>query len=101
LCRRLSSRDHHAFLGLQIPAIRQYRGAAPCAFPINGDSDSLHCECLEHGLTRRHTAVRLFYKPELLEHRRISVALKAGETIDAALASAREASLRMLKDVRR
>jgi formate-dependent phosphoribosylglycinamide formyltransferase (GAR transformylase) len=43
----------------------------------------------------------LFYKPELLEHRRISMALKAGKTIDAALAWAREASLRMPKDVRR
>jgi len=89
-----------AILGLPIPNIRQRGPSASCAILVDGDSDNVRFENVEHALTEPDTALRLFGKPEVRGQRRMGVALALGGDIDSARARARAVAALVLEGVR-
>ncbi|MDB6169919.1 MAG: purT [Verrucomicrobia bacterium] len=78
-----------AILGLPVPPIRLLRPAFSVALLGYGDGVPTFSG-LEAALAVPESQIRLFGKPECRGHRRLGVAVAAGETIDEAKGRARE-----------
>ena len=81
-----------AILGLPIPAIRQHGPSASAVILVEGHSDHVTFGNLREALKEPDTQIRLFGKPEVQGERRMGVALARGETIEQALAKAKNAA---------
>jgi len=73
-----------AILGLPIPHITQYGPAASHALLVEGNSDHLCFQNLDHALAAPNTNVLLFGKPTVQGKRRMGVTLALGNSIDEA-----------------
>ncbi|WP_132701797.1 formate-dependent phosphoribosylglycinamide formyltransferase [Reinekea marinisedimentorum] len=73
-----------AFLGLPIPAVRQYGPAASAVIKATGETSLVQYSALEKALQVIDTDIRLFGKPEVKGTRRMGVALALGESIEIA-----------------
>ena len=78
-----------AILGLPVPAIRLLRPAASVAILGNGTGVPVFHD-LERALAIPESQLRLFGKPECQGHRRLGVAVAAGDTTEEALQRARD-----------
>ena len=74
-----------AFLGLPIPAIRQYGPSASAVILVNGESSQVEFSGLEKVLAETDTQLRLFGKPKVKTQRRMGVVM----ALDASIAQAR------------
>lgn len=81
-----------ALLGLPVPAIEFYCPSASMAIVVDGDSDCIEFENLEHVLAEPGTQLRIFGKPEVHGHRRMGVILAKADTVEAAREKASRAS---------
>jgi phosphoribosylglycinamide formyltransferase 2 len=81
-----------AILGLPIPDIEQRGPSASAVILLEGDGRSPVFTGLEQALAGRGTELRLFGKPEVIDRRRMGVALARGATIDDARQAARDAA---------
>ena len=81
-----------AILGLPIPQIMQRGPAASSVVLAEGDSTQPEFENLERALAKPDTELRLFGKPEVHGRRRMGVALATADTVEQAIALAKEAS---------
>lgn len=84
-----------AILGLPIPAIRQFGPSASCALTFNGPVTAPAFAGVADALAERDTALRLFGKPEISDHRRMGVVLARDADVDAARAKARRAAIKV------
>jgi len=81
-----------AILGLPIPAIRQMGNAASSVILVEGESRNIQYSGVENALRAVDTQLRLFGKPEVSGSRRMGVGLALGESIDEAIAKAKQVS---------
>jgi phosphoribosylglycinamide formyltransferase 2 len=81
-----------AILGLPVPNIRFHGPSASSVILVEGESSQPGYGNLEEVLKAPDTQLRLFGKPEVSGHRRMGVVLARGETIEAALQTAKRAS---------
>ncbi len=81
-----------AILGLPIPQITQRGPSASSVVLAEGDSTQPVFENLERALAKPDTELRLFGKPEVHGRRRMGVALATADTVEQAIALAKEAS---------
>ncbi|MFC1468148.1 formate-dependent phosphoribosylglycinamide formyltransferase [Verrucomicrobiota bacterium] len=81
-----------AILGLPINSICQYGPSASAVILPTGESKSVSFSNLAEALTKPQTQLRLFGKPEIAGRRRMGVALAKAETLEDALANAKEAA---------
>ena len=81
-----------AILGLPIPNIHFHGPSASSVILVEGDSNQISFTNLEAALHEPNTQLRLFGKPEVRGKRRMGVALARAETVDEALAKAKNAS---------
>jgi phosphoribosylglycinamide formyltransferase 2 len=81
-----------AILGLPVPNIHFHGPSASSVILVEGESTSPSFGKLEEVLKAPDTQLRLFGKPEVSGHRRMGVVLARGETIEAALQTAKRAS---------
>jgi phosphoribosylglycinamide formyltransferase 2 len=81
-----------AILGLPVPNIHFHGPSASSVILAEGESTQPSFGNLEAVLKAPDTQLRLFGKPEVSGHRRMGVVLARGETIEAALQSAKRAS---------
>jgi phosphoribosylglycinamide formyltransferase 2 len=80
-----------ALLGLPIPAIRFLGCSASRAVVVEGDTDKVEFDNLEHVLSEPGVQMRIFGKPEVKGHRRMAVILATADTVDAAREKAERA----------
>ena len=81
-----------AILGLPIPAIKQLGPAASSVILVEGDSRQVSFSNLNEALQQPDTQLRLFGKPEVKGQRRMGVGLALGETVEQAVAKAKNVS---------
>jgi len=81
-----------AILGLPVPNIHFHGPSASSVILVEGESTQPSYGNLELALKAPDTQLRLFGKPEVSGHRRMGVVLARGETIEAALQTAKRAS---------
>jgi phosphoribosylglycinamide formyltransferase 2 len=81
-----------AILGLPVPNIHFHGPSASSVILVEGESRHVSFGNLESVLEARDTQLRLFGKPEVKGHRRMGVVLARGESIEEALAKARQGS---------
>ena len=81
-----------AILGLPVPNIHFHGPSASSVILAEGESTQPSFGNLEAVLKAADTQLRLFGKPEVSGHRRMGVVLARGETIEAALQTAKRAS---------
>lgn len=81
-----------AILGLPIPEIRQFGPSASCALIFNGPAKAPSFGGLPEALSECDTTIRLFGKPEVVDHRRMGVTLARDASVDAARVKARRAA---------
>jgi len=81
-----------AILSLPVPNIRFHGPSASSVILVEGESTQPGFGNLEEVLKAPDTQLRLFGKPEVSGHRRMGVVLARGETIEAALQTAKRAS---------
>ena len=81
-----------AILGLPVPNIHFHGPSASSVILAEGESTQPSFGNLEAVLKAPDTQLRLFGKPEVSGHRRMGVVLARGETIEAALQTAKRAS---------
>ena len=81
-----------AILGLPIPNIVQHGPSASSVILVEGKSDNVRFGNLDVALAQPNTQLRLFGKPAVVGRRRMGVALARGETIEAALKTAKQVS---------
>jgi phosphoribosylglycinamide formyltransferase 2 len=81
-----------AILGLPVPNIRFHGPSASSVILAEGESTQPGFGNLEEVLRAVDTQLRLFGKPGVSGHRRMGVVLARGETIEAALLTAKHAS---------
>ncbi len=81
-----------AILGLPIPNIHFHGPSASSVILVEGESSEVIFGNLESVLAAPDTQLRLFGKPEVSGHRRMGVVLARGESVDAALQKAKQAS---------
>lgn len=81
-----------AILGLPIPNIVQHGPAASSVILAEGHSEQIGYSQLEIALQAPDTQLRLFGKPAVAGRRRLGVALARAQTIEAAVAKAKQAS---------
>lgn len=81
-----------AILGLPVPNIRLHGPSASSVILVEGESTQPGFGNLEAVLKAPDTQLRLFGKPGVSGHRRMGVVLARGETIEAALQTAKRAS---------
>ena len=81
-----------AILGLPVPNIRFHGPSASSVILAEGESTQPGFGNLEEVLKAADTQLRLFGKPGVSGHRRMGVVLARGETIEAALLTAKRAS---------
>lgn len=79
-----------AILGLPIPNITQHGPSASSVILPEGDSTQTRFGNLDVALSLPDTQLRLFGKPEIHGRRRMGVALARAETLDDALAKAKQ-----------
>ena len=79
-------------LGLPVPNIHFHGPSASSVILVEGDSTQPGFGNLEEVLKAPDTQLRLFGKPEVSGHRRMGVVLARGETVEAALQTAKRAS---------
>ena len=84
-----------AVLGLPIPTIRQFGGAASAVIIAHGQSEQPEFANLEEALELPDTQLRLFGKPEVRGERRMGVALALGKDVDEARRKARAVAARV------
>lgn len=80
-----------AFLGLPIPAIKQYESAASCALLAEGIGDKISYGHIDEVLMQPGTQLRLFAKPTVQGKRRVGVILAVDKNIELARAKAKNA----------
>lgn len=80
-----------ALLGLPVPAIEFYGPSASRAIVVEGDTDCVEFDNLEHVLEEPSTQIRIFGKPEVHGHRRMGVILAKAPTLEEARAKAERA----------
>jgi len=80
-----------ALLGLPIPAIKFYGPSASRAIVVEGDTDKVEFDNLEHVLEEPGVQLRIFGKPEIKGHRRMGVILATAETVEEAIAKSERA----------
>ena len=73
-----------ALLGLPVPSIKFYGPSASRAIVVEGDTDKIEFDNLEEVLAEPGVQIRIFGKPEIKGHRRMSVILATDETVEAA-----------------
>ncbi|WP_096085039.1 formate-dependent phosphoribosylglycinamide formyltransferase [Agaribacterium haliotis] len=81
-----------AFMGLPIPAIRQYAPAASCVLLVEGKGCEITYDNVAGALALANTDLRLFGKPEVDGKRRMGVALALGDSVDEAKSKAIQSS---------
>jgi phosphoribosylglycinamide formyltransferase 2 len=81
-----------AILGLPVPNIHFHGPSASSVILVEGESTQPSFGNLEEVLKAPDTQLRLFGKPEVSGHRRMGVVLARGDTIEAALTTAKRAS---------
>ena len=81
-----------AILGLPIPNIHFHGPSASSVILVRGESRQASFGALEQVLAAPDTQLRLFGKPEVSGQRRMGVALARGDSVEAALEKARNAS---------
>lgn len=81
-----------AILGLPIKQITQYGPSASAVILPEGSSNNVRFSNLAEALQIPGTQLRLFGKPEIAGRRRMGVALAKAETLEQALANAKETS---------
>jgi phosphoribosylglycinamide formyltransferase 2 len=81
-----------AILGLPVPNIHFHGPSASSVILAEGESTQLSYGNLEEVLKAPDSQLRLFGKPEVSGHRRMGVVLARGETVEAALQTAKRAS---------
>jgi phosphoribosylglycinamide formyltransferase 2 len=81
-----------AILGLPVPNIHFHGPSASSVILAEGESIQLSYGNLEEVLKAPDSQLRLFGKPEVSGHRRMGVVLARGETVEAALQTAKRAS---------
>jgi phosphoribosylglycinamide formyltransferase 2 len=81
-----------AILGLPVPNIHFHGPSASSVILVEGESTQPSFGNLEEVLKAPDTQLRLFGKPGVSGHRRMGVVLARGETIEAALQTAKRAS---------
>ncbi|MBJ2186872.1 formate-dependent phosphoribosylglycinamide formyltransferase [Paramuribaculum intestinale] len=77
-----------ALLGLPVPEIRFFGPSASRAVVVEGDTDKIEMDSLEHVLEEPGTQMRIFGKPEIKGHRRMGVILATADTLEEARAKA-------------
>lgn len=80
-----------ALLGLPVPSIRFYGPSASRAVVVEGDTDKVEFDNLEHLLEEEGVDLRIFGKPEVKGHRRMGVILATADTLEEARAKAERA----------
>ena len=81
-----------AILGLPIPNVSCYGPSASAVILGFGEGNRISFSNLDKALSQPMTDLRLFGKPTINGKRRLGVALARGETIESAVATAREAA---------
>ena len=80
-----------ALLGLPVPSIQFYGPSASRAVVVEGDTDKIEMDNLEHVLAEPGVQMRIFGKPEVKGHRRMGVILATADTVEEARAKAERA----------
>lgn len=80
-----------ALMGLPVPGIRFYGPSASRAVVIEGDTNRVEIDNIEHVLEEPGTQIRIFGKPEVCGHRRMAVILATAESVEAAKEKAERA----------
>lgn len=88
-----------AILGLPIPAIRQYGGAASCAVLAHGHGVPVFTG-VGAALHAPDTSLRLFGKPRVEGHRRVGVTLARADDVETARELARDAAAALTVELR-
>ncbi len=77
-----------ALLGLPVPAIRFYGPSCSRAVVVEGDTKEVEFDNLEQVMAEPGVQMRIFGKPEVKGHRRMSVILATADTLEEARAKA-------------
>lgn len=90
ISQHLSEFDLHAraLLGLPVPEIRFYGPSASRAVVVEGNTDKVVFGNLDQVLAEPGTDMRIFGKPEVIDHRRMAVVLATAPTLEEARAKA-------------
>lgn len=80
-----------ALLKLPVPSIEFYGPSASRAIVVEGNTDKIEMDCLEKVLEEPGVQIRIFGKPEVRGHRRMSVILAKDTTLENARAKAERA----------
>ncbi len=80
-----------AILGLPIPSIRFYAPSVSKAIVVEGNTDQVIFKNIEEVLSAEGVQLRIFGKPEVVEHRRMGVILTTGNSVEEALKKANDA----------
>ncbi len=80
-----------ALMGMPVPGIRFYGPSASRAVVIEGDTNRVEIDNIEHVLEEPGTQIRIFGKPEVCGHRRMAVILATAESVEAAKEKAERA----------
>ncbi|MCM1138486.1 MAG: formate-dependent phosphoribosylglycinamide formyltransferase [Muribaculum sp.] len=88
-----------ALLGLPVPTIRFYGPSASRAVVVDGETKEIEMDNLEKVLEEPGVQMRIFGKPEIHGHRRMSVILATGDTVDEARAKVDRAYDKLLISV--
>ena len=71
-----------ALMGLPVPGIRFYGPSASRAVVIEGDTNRVEIDNIEHVLEEPGTQIRIFGKPEVCGHRRMDKILATAESVE-------------------
>lgn len=88
-----------AILGIPVPSVRFYNPSASKAIVVEGDSDKVVFDNLEHVLAEPDVQMRIFGKPEVVGHRRMAVLLASADTLEEARAKVNRAYDRLKIEV--
>ena len=88
-----------ALMGLPVPGIRFYGPSASRAVVIEGDTNRVEIDNIEHVLEEPGTQIRIFGKPEVCGHRRMAVILATAESVEAAKEKAERAYNRLKTNI--
>ncbi len=80
-----------AILGLPVPEIKFYGASASKAIVVEGNSREYEFCDLEKVLEEPGVQIRIFGKPEIIDHRRLGVLLATADTVEDALAKVERA----------
>lgn len=80
-----------AILGLPVPEIKFYGASASKAIVVEGNSREYEFCDLEKVLEEPGVQIRIFGKPEIIDHRRLGVLLAPADTVEEALAKVERA----------